>query len=63
MKKLIKVYITHLGEMADELRELRESKANPCKDENAEGIGPCPCLIFDQAIDHIEHAGQILETL
>jgi hypothetical protein len=61
MKKPIKDYITKLEKMADELRELRESKANPCDDENAEGL--CPCHTFDQAIDHIEHAQQILTTL
>ena len=61
MKKPIKEYITKLEQMAYELRELRESKANPCDDENAEGR--CPCDTFDQAIDHIERAQEILETL
>ena len=61
MKKPIKDYITKLEKMADMLRELRESKANPCDDENAEGR--CPCDTFDQAIDHIERAQEILETL
>ena len=61
MKKPIKTFIAKLEAMADELRELRESKANPCDDENAEGR--CPCDTFDQALDHIEHAKQILETL
>ena len=61
MKKPIKDYITKLEKMADTLRELRASKANPCDDENAEGR--CPCDTFDQAIDHIELAKEILETL
>ena len=61
MKKPIKTFIAKLEAMADELRELRESKANPCDDENAEGR--CPCDTFDQAIDHIELAQEILETL
>jgi len=57
----VKAFILKLEKMADELRDLRDSKANPCNDENAEGI--CPCHTFDQAIDHIEHAQQILLTL
>ena len=61
MKKPIKAFIAKLEAMADELRELRESDVNPCKDENAEGL--CPCHVFDEAIDHIEHAQQILTTL
>ena len=61
MKKPIKAFIAKLEAMADELRELRESKANPCDDENAEGL--CPCHTFDQAIDHIEHAQLILKSL
>ena len=61
MKKPIKDFIAKLEVMADELRELRESKANPCDDENAEGL--CPCHTFDQAIDHIENVQQILKTL
>ena len=61
MKRPIKAYLTKLEAMACELRELRESKANPCDDENAEGR--CPCDIFDRALDHIEHAHQILKTL
>jgi hypothetical protein len=61
MKKPIKDYITKLEAMADELVELRESKANPCDEENAEGR--CPCDTFDQALDHVNHARQILETL
>lgn len=61
MKKPIKAFIAKLEAMADELRELRESKANPCDDENAEGL--CPCHTFDQAIDHIENVQQILKTL
>jgi hypothetical protein len=61
MKKPIKAFIAKLEAMADELRELRESKANPCDDENAEGL--CPCHTFDQAIDHIEAAQQTLKCL
>ena len=61
MKKPIKNFIAKLEAMADELRELRESKANPCDDENAEGL--CPCHTFDQAIDHIENVQHILKTL
>ena len=61
MKKPIKTFIAKLEAMADELRELRESDANPCTDENAEGL--CHCHPFDQAIDHMEHAQQILKTL
>ena len=62
MKKQIKDYITKLEQMAYELRELRESRANPCDDENAEGLKNLSHT-FDQAIDHIEHAQEILETL
>lgn len=61
MKKPIKDYIAKLEKMADTLRELRESDANPCTDDNAEGR--CTCHTFDEAIDHIEHAQEILETL
>lgn len=61
MKKPIKAFIAKLEAMADELRELRESKANPCDDENAEGL--CSCHIFDQAIDHIENTQNILKTI
>ena len=61
MKKPIKAFIVKLEAMADELRELRDSDANPCDDENAEGL--CPCHTFDQAIDHIENVQQILKCL
>ena len=61
MKKPIKDYITKLEKMADTLRELRESDANSCSEEN--GDEPCPCDTFDQAIDHIERAQEILEIL
>lgn len=61
MKKPIKTFIAKLEAMADELRELRESDANSCNEEN--GDEPCPCNIFDQAIDHIEAAQQILKCL
>ena len=60
-KKPIKAFILKLETMADELRELRESDANPCTDDNAEGR--CTCHTFDEAIDHIEHAQQILKSL
>ena len=61
MKKPIKAFIAKLEAMADELRELRDSDANPCDDENAEGL--CPCHTFDQAIDHIENVQNILKTI
>jgi len=61
MKKPIKDYITKLEKMADTLRELRESDVNSCGEEN--GDEPCPCNIFDQAIDHIEAAQQTLKCL
>jgi hypothetical protein len=61
MKKPIKAFIAKLEAMADELRDLRDSDANPCDDENAEGL--CPCHTFDQAIDHIENVQQILKTI
>ena len=61
MKKPIKASIDKLEAMADELRDLRDSDANPCDDENAEGL--CPCHTFDQAIDHIENVQQILKTI
>ena len=61
MKKPITAFIVKLEALADELRDLRDSKVNPCDDENAEGL--CPCHTFDQAIDHIENVQQILKTL
>ena len=61
MKKPIKAFIAKLEAMADELRELRESDVNTCNTENNDG--PCPCNIFDQAIDHIENVQNILKTL
>jgi len=60
-KQPIKNFIAKLEALADELRDLRDSKVNPCKDENVEGV--CPCHTFDQAIDHIENTQQILKTL
>ena len=61
MKKPIKAFIAKLETTADELRELRESDVNSCGEEN--GDEPCPCNIFDQAIDHIEAAQQTLKCL
>ena len=63
MKKPIKDYIKKLQKMVDELRYLRDSKANPCNEKFAEGACACPCHTFDQAIDHIENAESILKTL
>jgi|GEM_PF-1337510 len=61
MKKPVKDYIKKLQKMVDKLRDLRDSKANPCDEEFAEGL--CACHTFDQAIDHIENAESILKTL
>ena len=61
MKKPVRTYLKDLEVFTDRLRDLRESKANPCDDENAEGR--CPCHTFDEALDHLENAQQILKTL
>jgi hypothetical protein len=61
MNKPVNRYLIDLVKFTERLRELRDSDANPCNEENAEGL--CPCHTFDQAIDHLEHVQGILKTL
>jgi len=61
MNKPVNRYLIDLVKITERLRELRDSDANPCNEENAEGL--CPCHTFDQAIDQLENVQSILKTL
>jgi hypothetical protein len=61
MNKPVNRYLIDLVKFTERLRELRDSDANPCNEENAEGL--CPCHTFDQAIDQLENVQNILKTL
>ena len=40
---------SELERIMEQIRELRESNLNPCKDEDAQGV--CPCHSFDHVLD------------
>jgi len=61
MNKPVNRYLIDLVKFTERLRKLRDSDANPCNEENAEGL--CPCHTFDQAIDQLENVQSILKTL
>lgn len=61
MKKPVKDFVKKLQTLQDEFRDLRESKANPCNEEFAEGV--CPCHAFDGAIDHLQMAENKLKEI
>ena len=61
MRKPVKGFLVRLEAMEDELVDLRESKANPCDEENVEGR--CPCDKFDHALQLIREAQETLKTL
>jgi len=43
---------TELERIMEQVRELRDSDLNPCKDEDAQG--ECPCHSFDHVLDLLE---------
>ena len=43
---------SELERIMEQIRELRESNLNPCKDEDAQG--ECACHSFDHVLDLLE---------
>jgi len=48
---------TKVENIMEQLRDLRESKLNPCRGEDVQGI--CPCHSFDFILDKLEQLKKI----